>query len=299
MKAIRILLLLPVIAAFFISCDKIDSPYVNVPVKIDTAACPVPEFPAVTNHVKRVLLEDYTGHTCPNCPTAGKIARDLKEQYSGQVIVMAVHAGWFARTYPGDPGVQAIFNYDFRTPAGTDWDTKFGNGNAGNPNGLVNRLSVNNKFVLRPDEWSGKISSALTEAPKMDLQLIVDYDPTIRKICAHTNSIFLTPLNQNLKMEVVITEDSIIAAQKNNDAAVGPVGDVEDFVHMHVMRGALNGTWGSELINAGDVNPESVIESFQSTLPEKCVAKNCHIIAFIFDKDSYEVLQAAEVKLTE
>lgn len=299
MKTYKIFILIVVLMAGMTACDKMEQPYINVPENLDTAACPVPEFPAVTNHVKRVLLEDYTGHTCPNCPTAGKIARDLKEQYPGQVVVMAVHAGWFARTYPGDAGVEAIFNYDFRTPAGTDWDAKFGNGNAGNPNGLVNRLKVNNKFVLRPNEWSGVLSTAIAEDPKMDLQLIVDYDAASRKICAHTQSWFLTPLDLNLKMEVVIIEDSIIAAQKNNDAAIGPVGDIEDFVHMHVMRGALNGSWGSDLASTGVSNPDKLIKSFQSTLPEKCVAKNCHIVAFIFNKDTYEVLQAAETKLIE
>jgi hypothetical protein len=131
----------------------------------------------------------------------------------------------------------------------------------------------------------------------MDLQLILDYDASDRKICAHTQSTFLTDMNQNLKLEVVITEDSIIAAQKNNDPAIGPVGNIENFVHMHVMRGALNGTWGSDLFSAGDAVPGSIIKSFQSTLPEKCLPKNCHILAFIFDKDSYEVLQAAEAKL--
>ena len=64
----------------FAACDKIESPYV-VPGADDTAQCPAPEFPAVTSHIKRALLEDYTGHNCPNCPRAGVIARDLKAQY--------------------------------------------------------------------------------------------------------------------------------------------------------------------------------------------------------------------------
>lgn len=298
MKKILIasLILLPVL--FFTSCDKMEQPFVNIPEVVDTAACPVPDFPAITSHVKRVLLEDYTGHTCPNCPSAGKIARDLADQHPGQVIVMAVHAGWFARTYP-ESGVPQVFDYDFRTTAGTEWDAFFGNGNAGNPNGLVNRLKVNSKYVLRPNEWGGVISSALAEEPVMDLQLIVDYDDTDRKICAHVKASYLETIDRNLKLEVVVIEDSIIAAQKNNDPAIGPVGDIEDFVHMHVMRGALNGTWGSSIAKAGVANPASLIKTVQSVLPASCNPENCHIIAFVFDADTQEVLQVTETHLTD
>jgi hypothetical protein len=298
MKSISAIFL-AILALFLVnSCDKLESPYLNLPEVVDTAACPVPDFPAVAEHQKRVLLEDYTGHTCPNCPTAGKLARDLKEQYPDQLVVMAVHAGWFARTYP-ESGIPQIYDYDFRTTSGTDWDAFFGNGNAGNPNGLVNRLKVNNKYVLRPNEWAGVISSALAVEPSMDLQLIVDYDPSDRKICAHTKAYFLQTLDRNLKLEAVIIEDSIVATQKNNDASIGEVGDILDFVHMHVVRGTLNGTWGSTLATVGTANPATAIKTLQSVLPADCKPKNCHIVVFVFDEDTKEVLQAAETPLVE
>lgn len=296
MKFLRFTILIPFIAFMVAACDKVEGPYVNVPEVVDTSACPAPEFPAVAVHKKRVLLEDYTGHTCPNCPTAGKTARDIRDQHPDQVILMAVHAGWFARTYP-ESSVPEIYDYDFRTAAGTEWDAFFGNGNAGNPNGLVNRLKVNNKYVLRPNDWAGVVTSALASDPVMDLQLIVDYDEASRKICAHTKSYFLSPLDLNLKLEVVVIEDSIIAAQKNNDPAIGLVGDILDFVHMHVVRGALNGTWGTTLAQAGVANPNEVVRSVQSVLPAVCIPEHCHIIAFVFDSDTKEVLQAAEEKL--
>jgi hypothetical protein len=64
-----------------------------------------------------------------------------------------------------------------------------------------------------------------------------------------------------------------------------------------VVRGALNGTWGTTLAQAGVANPNEVVKSVQSVLPEICVPEHCHIIAFVFDSDTKEVLQAAEEKL--
>ncbi len=298
MKRIKIFFLIIITALLAGSCDKMEQPYITTAAIVDTAACPVPDFPAIAIHKKRVLLEDYTGHTCPNCPTAGKTARDLQDQYPDQVILMAVHAGWFARTYP-ESGVPQIYNYDFRTTAGTEWDAFFGNGNAGNPNGLVNRLKVNSKYVVRPSEWNGVIVSALAVDPLLDLQVLLDYDANAsgNKLCVHTKTYFLSPVDRNLKLEAVIIEDSIVAAQKNNDPAIGTVGDIENFVHMHVMRGDINGTWGSTIATAGTANPSTLVKSFQTVLPAKCVAKNCHVIVFVSDADTREVLQAAEADI--
>ena len=41
---------------------------------------------------KGILLEDYTGHKCTNCPSAATIAKDLEEDTSLNVIVASIHA---------------------------------------------------------------------------------------------------------------------------------------------------------------------------------------------------------------
>jgi hypothetical protein len=271
-------------------CDKIEAPFVKNTSGTDTTD--------TNTIVKKVLLEDYTGHTCPNCPSAGKLARDLAEQHSGRLIVMAVHAGWFARVYP-ESGVPALYDYDFRTVAGTSWNSFFGNDVAGNPNGLVNRMKVNNKYVIKPSEWEGVINSALAQDAIMDISLDVSYNVSNRSISADVTSNFNEASTLNLKLEVVITEDSIIAPQENNDASIGPIGDIDDFVHMHVLRGALNDTWGTLITQAGAQNPKEIATTITGNLPDVCIPKNCHIIAFVFNAETREILQAAEVELLQ
>jgi hypothetical protein len=68
---------------------------------------------------------------------------------------------------------------------------------------------------------------------------------------------------------------------------------------MHVMRGAINGTWGTTIAGKGVANPPTLVKTLQSILPAACIPKNCHIIAFISDADSKEILQVAEAKLIE
>ncbi len=300
-KYLNSLLLAAAALFLLVSCDKVDAPYVIRNAPVDTAACPVPEFPAVTAHFKHVLLEDYTGHTCPNCPRAGLIARDLKEQYKDSLVVIAVHAGWFANVNAGDP----VWNYDFRTAQGTAWDDFFKVGNLGNPNGMVCRKGYpENKQVAKPSAWADGVKSALTEAPLMDLQLITEYSAADDKLCVHVKTSFPESLTgRGLNLSVVLTEDSIVQAQYNGDATVGTTPYILDYVHMHVMRGAVNGTWGTPVLSKDNTSSAPVINTFQVHFtgfnPNAMVPKNCHVVAFVYDIDTKEVLQAAETAVRQ
>jgi hypothetical protein len=287
-----------VLTAIFIiaSCDKVDAPYVIPTPPKDTAACPVPDFLAVTAHFKRVLLEDYTGHTCVNCPRAALIAHDLKEQYKDSLVVIAVHAGFYAKPGSADP-----WTYDFRTTAGDEWNTLFKI--SSNPNGLVSRKGYpSNEQVISKDLWANTIRAAVKETPLIDLQLITEYDNSEDKLCIHTKTSFLQTISdRTLNISVVITEDSIVQAQKNSEPEVGATPQILDYVHMHVMRGAVNGTWGTLLHAKSDLSNEPVIKSFKTHFTNfnlnTMKPKNCHVIAFVYDVDTKEVLQVAESDL--
>jgi hypothetical protein len=288
------------------SCDKIDAPYIvpnTDPIEPeDTAACPVPKFPAVTAHYKRALIEDYTGHTCVNCPRAALITHDLKDKYQDSLVVVAVHAGFYAKPSTSD----SVWAYDFRTPAGTEWDNFFKVGAVGNPNGMVSRKGYpNNQQVLSPPSWANAVKNTVSEAPLMDLQLITEYDSAKDKLCIHSKISFLQAFTERtLKISVIITEDSIIQAQKNNDVTVGTTPSILNYVHTHVMRGAVNGIWGTPVL----LIPENssfapVVTTFQTHFTNfnlnTMVPKNCHVIAFVFDAETKEVLQVAEVQVVE
>ncbi len=294
MKRKNIRFLLPLLlllgGIFYLgACDKIDEPYTDTIEKPDTAACPVPEFPAVTVLKKRVLLEDYTGHTCVNCPAAAVLAHNLKETHGDQLVIIAVHAGYFAK-----PATGGDFIYDFRTETGTAWDDFFKIGLVGNPNGMVNRIGYPNNHVTSPAGWGGAVTNALAQAPLVDLQMINSYDSIERKLCTHIKTRFVTTIDKNLKLVVVLTENGIVKPQKNNDPGVGNVPDILDYVHNHVLRTSITSAWGSTIATVGTANPESLIKTYKYFLDEEYVPENCAVVAFVYDDDTKEVLQAVE-----
>ena len=90
-KISGILALLALSALLITSCDIIEEPFL-VPVAGSNDTIPVVE------KVRKVLLEDFTGQKCPNCPEAAEIAHNLKTIYGEQLILLTVHA-FLTRTY--------------------------------------------------------------------------------------------------------------------------------------------------------------------------------------------------------
>jgi thiol-disulfide isomerase/thioredoxin len=82
----KYLLLVLAVGYSFNSCDVIEEPFL-IEQEVVSDSCEAFIFPTQENYVKKVLLEDYTGHTCGNCPRAAEKADELKETYQNQLLV--------------------------------------------------------------------------------------------------------------------------------------------------------------------------------------------------------------------
>lgn len=270
------------------SCDKIEEPYAN-PIGgggEDTNNTEVPK--------RVILLEDYTGHTCVNCPWAAETAHGLKQVYGEQLVVMAVHAGFFAMPL-------GEFTMDFRTEEGTALDQYFGISAVGNPNGMVNRIEIAGSRILGPDSWGSQVASLVEVPPVAFINLDVEYDDGNTAMDATVTTTFLSEFDTALKLCVYITEDSIQAPQKNNNEEIGPTPVIEDYYHNHVLRGSINGTWGELLNTSGTVQvDDEFVNTYSSyTLDPEWNPDQCSIIAFVYNDETKEILQAAEQKVVE
>ena len=100
---ISLILMVFTIVVFQQSCDIAEEPYL---VPVDTLGNG-PGGPS--DGIRKILLEDYTGHKCPNCPEAAVEAHNLKLAYGDSLVIMAVHAGVFAEPAPswGSPASRA------------------------------------------------------------------------------------------------------------------------------------------------------------------------------------------------
>ena len=272
------------IHVMIVSCDFVH----NANPKIE------PTFNGNTSVIyKKILVEDYTGHKCGNCPIAADVLKSLESQYSGKIVPLAIHAGFFAN-------INTTYPTDFRTTAGNAYDTQFGISTAGNPNGLINRLGYGSGgFIKAYSVWGSEISQQITQAAKFEIKIKNNYtagsgnlntDITVRSL-ANNNGVY--------KLVVLLSEDSIIAEQLDYRLPSGSQF-VPNYEFNHVLRGAINSEWGDAIFTTSANLNDSVVKSFPSfTINSTYKASKCHVIAYLYDADPssptyYEVLQAEE-----
>ena len=143
------------------SCDIIEGPYL-----IDNNTNPVD----TNTFVKKVLIEDFTGHRCPNCPAAAEELVSLQDFYGDRVIGIAIHPSSPAFSTPS-PLTASSYTYDFRTQFGDDIDNIFEITTVGLPRGMVNRTGFDTQHQLGKDEWSSIVQTELEKAPIFGITL--------------------------------------------------------------------------------------------------------------------------------
>jgi hypothetical protein len=275
----KAVILFSIIGAFA-SCDKIEGPYRE---KKEEAPNDTTSVDSI--RVRKVLLEDYTGHLCGNCPGAAKALDSLIHSNNGKVIPLAVHAGYFART-------TTAFPYDFRTPESTALDNYFGISAAGNPNGMVNRSGFQSQNHIIPYTlWKDSVQQKLSRPADASFNLTVNYTASSRTINCTTNVELLKDFNDPLKLCVFLTEDSIIEKQEDYSMPAGQQ-EVEHYLHMHALRASLNSAWGESITSAASTSGQTLTKSHTYVIPSTFVDHNCNIVVFIYNAVTNEVIQA-------
>ena len=292
----------------FSSCDVIEGPYLvdNNTNSVDT-----------NTFVKKVLIEDFTGHRCPNCPAAAEELASLQDFYGDRVIGIAIHPSSQAFSTPS-PLTASSYTYDFRTQFGDDINNIFEITTVGLPRGMVNRTGFNTGHQLGKDEWSSIVQTELEKAPIFGITLSSDVSNGNGTISITTEA--LTNINLDKKEEIedyniviCLTENNIVQWQKDNTA-----GDIEDYEHNHVLRTMINTTFGESIGNSfvdGDIwekdysvditNLENTNENYSlNTLfmgngnCKEWNEDNMGIVVYIYNTSNYEIVQVEEIHLT-
>jgi len=275
-----VLLIIVLLVFLGISCDKVEQPYVTVKdITVDSTK-------------RKILLEDYTGSKCVNCPEASQVAMTLQELYQGQVIVMAVHAGFYA-----DPDPSGHYSVDYRVPEGVAWFNDFNL--QFNPMGMINRVDINGTKAIKQASWADVVTETSDDSRVASISISADYTPQNRGgINTTIDTKFLEELPGAYSLSVCILEDSIIGWQKNNDTLVGPVPDIEDYVFMDMLRAVINDTYGDELTASVDTS-ETYTMTYSYPADPIWVPKNLSIVAFVFRQDTKEIIEVEKIHLIE
>lgn len=285
--------LLLLLTAALYSCDKVPAPYSTVASNIDTTLYPPPSFSINPNAPRKVLIEDYTGHTCGNCPDAAVVLKNILAS-NPNVVALAVHAGsTFAPPQPPK------YPDDWRTEVGTAFDNRFGVSSAGQPNGLINRRSVSGSPIVFHTSWANLVNQYLSEDPIADVELGIKtyFDPSTRRLVTYVHSGFVETIAEEVNLGVYLVEDSIVGAQKWYNQ--GLVDDyMHDYVHMDMLRQNISPVWGVSL-GANNAAGKILRREWQMVVPAEFHAEHLKVLAFVYKVSNNEVIQATDVHIIE
>jgi hypothetical protein len=236
---------------------------------------------------RKILIEEFTGHRCNNCPdAAAEIKLMQASSFGDQILAIAIHAG-----PPNFVGVNVDFPTDFRTQDGTAWANFFRV--LGLPSGMVSRANYSetgNSHMVALTAWAG-IANDLKDLPAA-FKIEITPQQQGNLASAKVKVEVLRELDNNHKVVVVLTEDNIVSPQRMPDYSRNP-----DYVHMFVFRKSFNGLWGDAAFANGDLPGETWEEDLSIPLEPDWNVANCNIIAYVYNERTMEIMQAEQVSL--
>jgi len=278
---------LVLLISFLNACDYVDRDVVANYGKEDTAA---PDTTggadSVETRIRKVLIEDFTGHQCPNCPKAADEIKVLEELYGDKVVAMALHVSTtFAEPVP------PTFPADYRTTEGTEIDNFFKISAAGLPKGMINRRGYQGNHIIPYQSWSSEVSSIINTPLDAWISMDNTFDAQLNKVTTNLKIDFESSITDEIKLCVFLVQDSIISPQKDASA---PGGKIIDYVHKHMLRKGLTPAFGESIV----INPTAaspvIAKTYSLVMLPEWLPEHCKIIAYIYKVSNFEVIQVQE-----
>lgn len=257
----------------------------------DTAYAETPEAP----DSKTVLVEEYTGVQCPNCPEGTLILSNYQDAHPGKMIAVALHGGKLAAPINNSHGTS---RYDFRNQDVMNLMNSYFGGLPPQPAAAIDRIKMNGEyFNTSRSQWAGIITQEATQPAPVNIDLTSRYDTAYNKVVVKVKVSYTLTVSAKQSLSVWLMEDGIVDMQLNQTAYI------PDYIHNHVFRDFLTQTIsGSSFLDTVSVKmPGQVYERTFVYTPRSSqwVLENCKIVAFVHNNEQGDkaVVQAAEADL--
>lgn len=222
---------------------------------------------------RAVLIEDLTGQRCINCPTGTDIINGIIETYGeDNVIAVGIHCG-----PPGFAGNSK--RVGLKTDTGDEYYTHWANGtNLGQPSAIFNRKKGKGP-IDNLNNWAAEVGLIISEKANLSVNIANAYDAKTRTLTTKVGAFGVNGTVSG-KLQVWIVEDGIKAMQLMPDGSAN-----QEYIHNHVFRAAVNGTWGEEVtVKEG----ETTSKDYSYVLPETWNAENISVVAFVYNDNGVE-----------
>ncbi|MDZ4709284.1 MAG: Omp28-related outer membrane protein [Saprospiraceae bacterium] len=239
-----------------------------------------------SGYSQNVLIEEYTGVRCQNCPAGAQLLEELKRIHGNRLVIVSVHGGFFAQPTNKENKLK-LDNAD-----GEELIRIF-NQPQGYPSSMINRkvFSGQSSVFLGGGSWAGYVDEEKKKIPSMGINLEIQSDSALKTIdvSCELNALII-PSSNPLFLSIVLVENNI------RDAQLGPAGVDTNYIHRHVMRKFISGIKGLKIVSM-NLN-EKRVYNFNPDYAQDWKLNDLVVVAFVhYGSPGYEVLQVVEKRV--
>ena len=228
---------------------------------------------------KTVLIKDFTGARCVNCPAAAEYAHNLQHQLGeDHIFIMSVHAGFLAQPIGQFP--------DFLTDEGTEWY----NNHDSNPLFSVDHVALTDGNTLGVEQIDAPVAAALGEDQSFEILVTPNYEEASRQLNVDVKAFSLTDMDGQFYITACLVEDNIVGWQTT------PGGINNEYVFRNVFRGTLNGAYGDEFEGSHVDANETFRFSYNKEIDAAYNADECYLMVYVYDKNQGDKILQTAVK---
>lgn len=243
---------------------------------------------------KNVVVEEFTGASCSNCPSARELLANIvaDPKYSGHVFAMGIHILNYVQSDP----VAGLYKHDFRTQKGTDIGNDVYGSVTAMPIAGIDRAPYNNDMLLLKTAWASAIANRIAVASPANVTVNSSFDQASKTATVKLHVAYTQAVTTPQFVTLAIIEDSLVDAQEY------PSYIDTFYTFNHVLRDYLTPTGGTPILANVAIAPGRVYDrTFTYQLNAAWIPEHCKIIAFLhnYSATSKEILQAAEAEVVK
>lgn len=224
---------------------------------------------------KNILIEDFTGQNCVNCPLAMEELEKLHITFGEKIIAVGVYGGPFGKSATGK-------YYPLTTDLGDYYNTKMDISEQ--PYANINRKEKSSNYIA----WKGIVALLLEEEAKITLSCENTYDSASGTAAIKVSGDALSTID-DAHLQVWIIEDNVVSLQRLPDGSVN-----KEFRHNHVLRTSVSDKDGDPISIAEGKNFE---KTYSATIDSSYKPEDLYVVAFIFSANGVE--QVVKEKLVK
>ena len=230
---------------------------------------------------KTVLIKDFTGARCVNCPAAAEYAHNLQHQLDeDHIFIMSVHAGYLAQPMGNFP--------DFLTDEGTAWY----NNHDSNPLFAVDHVALTDGNTFNEGQIDAPVTAALEEEQTFEIVVGRQFDEASRQLQVNVQAIALVDFDGEFYITACLVEDHVIGWQTI------PGGVDKEYDFRNVFRGTLNGAYGEAFEDLHVDANDTFYFNYSTEINADYNADECYLMVYVYDKSQGDkILQTAVKKI--